>query len=94
MRSADPKDYWARLLPEIDGQKYPILGGIDPYGNTLFNGLQMRRFLHEWTDVSAKARTPEGRDLVAKIDELARRCRDEVHLYIHGRLIAGRYSLI
>ena len=79
---ADPKNCLARLLPEIDGQQYPVLGGIDPYGDTLFNGLQMRRFLLEWADVSARASTSEERDLVAKIDELARRCRDEVHLYI------------
>jgi hypothetical protein len=79
---ADPKNYLAKLLPEIDGEKYPLLGGIDPYGDTVFNGLQMRRFLMERADVSAKASISQERDLVAKIDELARRCRDEVHLYI------------
>jgi hypothetical protein len=79
---ADPKNYLGKLLPDIDGEKYPLLGGIDPYGDTVFNGLQMRRFLLEWADVSAKASMPEERNLVAKIDELARRCRDEVHLYI------------
>lgn len=79
---ADPRNILGKLLTEIDGDKYPLLGGIDPYADTIFNGLQMRRFLLEWSDVSAKASTPEECDLVAKIDELARRCRDEVHLYI------------
>lgn len=79
---ADPKNYLGKLLPEIDGEKCPILGGIDPYGDTIFNGIQMRRFLLEWVEVSAKADTPEERQLVSKVEELARRCRDEVHLYI------------
>jgi hypothetical protein len=79
---ADPKNYLGKLLPEVDGEKYPLLGGIDPYGDTIFNRIQMRRFLLEWIEVSAKAGTPEERQLVSKIEELARRCRDEVHLYI------------
>ena len=33
-------------------------------------------------EVSTKAETAEERQLVSKIEELARRCRDEVHLYI------------
>ena len=79
---ADPKNYLGKLLPEIDEEKCPILGGIDPYGDTVFNGIQMRRFLLEWVEVSAKAGTDEERELVSKIEELARRCRDEIHLYI------------
>jgi hypothetical protein len=69
-------------LPEVGGQKQPLLGGIDPYGDTVFNGIQMYRFLREWLEVSAKTSTPEERALVSKIEELAHRCRDEVHLYI------------
>ena len=79
---ADPKNYLGKLLPEVHGEKYPLLGGIDPYGDTIFNRIQMRRFLLEWIEASAKAGTPEERQLVSKIEELARRCRDEVHLYI------------
>jgi hypothetical protein len=58
------------------------MGGIDPYGDTVFNGIQIRRFLLEWEAVSSNAVTTEERELVSKIEELALRCRDEVHLYI------------
>jgi hypothetical protein len=78
----DPKNYLGKLLPELDGENCPVLGGIDPYGDTIFNRIQMRRFLVEWMEVSTKAETAEERQLVSKIEELARRCRDEVHLYI------------
>jgi hypothetical protein len=79
---ADPKNHLGKLLPQIDDESHPILGGIDPYGDTVFNGVQMRRFLLEWKDVSSNAITTEERELVSKIEELALRCRDEVHLYV------------
>jgi len=79
---ADPKNYLGKLLPQIDDESHPLLGGIDPYGDTVFNGIQIRRFLLEWEAVSSNAVTTEERELVSKIEELALRCRDEVHLYI------------
>ena len=79
---ADPKNYLGKLLPQIDDESHPLLGGIDPYGDTVFNGIQIRRFLLEWEAVSSNAVTTEERELVSKIEDLALRCRDEVHLYI------------
>jgi hypothetical protein len=79
---ADPGNYLGKLLQEKDGDKYPMLGGIDPYGDTIFNGIQIRRFLSEWPQVAAKAGTLEERQLFSKIEELSRRCRDGIHLYI------------
>jgi hypothetical protein len=79
---ADPKNYLGKLLPQIADDSHPLLGGIDPYGDTIFNGIQIRRFLLEWQAVSSNAVTTEERELVSKIEELAVRCRDQVHLYI------------
>jgi hypothetical protein len=79
---ADPKNHLGKLLPQIDDESHPLLGGIDPYGDTVFNGIQIRRFLLEWEVVSSNAVTTEERELVSKITELALRCRDEVHLYV------------
>jgi hypothetical protein len=42
---ADPKNYLGKLLPQINDESHPLLGGIDPYGDTVFNGIQIRRFL-------------------------------------------------
>ena len=78
----DPRNQLGMLLPQLDDENHPILAGIDPYENTIFNGIQMHRFLLEWKDVTAKASTVEERELVTKIEEFALRCRDEVHLYI------------
>ncbi|HXA51669.1 MAG TPA: hypothetical protein VNV86_15240 [Candidatus Acidoferrum sp.] len=54
----------------------------DPYGDTVFNPLQIPRFLSEWADVVLNARTDEDKTLVSQIETLARRCADEVHLYL------------
>jgi len=59
---------------------YPMPAGIDRYGDTVFNRLQIPRFLSEWSDVVSKAQTPEDRDLASEIARLARRCSDEIHL--------------
>ena len=77
---ADPKNLIARLLPVDDASV--LLGGIDPYGDTLFNGRQLNRFLEEWSGVVARTETEEDRELVRRIGHLATRCRDKVHLYL------------
>jgi hypothetical protein len=59
-----------------------MLSSLDPYGDTTLNYLQMRRFLREWTEVTGKPRSPEEKDLVSKVEYLARRCRNEVHVYL------------
>ena len=80
---ADPKDHLARLLPPYEqSASYPLLASIDPYGDTVFNRLQIPRFLSEWAEVVSKARRQEEQWLVSEIDRLARRCSDEVHTYL------------
>ncbi len=39
-------------------------------------------FLAEFADVSSKAQTPEERALVLTIENMAKRARDETHLYL------------
>lgn len=78
----DPKNLLGKLLPEQDDPAHPMLGSIDFYGDTVFNRMQMGRFLTEWTDVATKAGTPEERALVTAVRELALRCQDGVHLYL------------
>jgi hypothetical protein len=78
----DPKNYLGKLLPRNDDDTRPMLASIDPYGDTIFNGIQMRWFLSEWSEISAEAQTPEERELVSKIEAMAHHVRDEVHLYL------------
>ncbi len=80
---ADSKNTLTRLLPSSEkSATYPMLAGIDPYGDTVFNRLQISRFLSEWGDVVKSARMQEDSELVREIEKLARRCSDEVHIYL------------
>lgn len=78
----DPPGLLHRLLPVYDDESFHLLRFVDPYGSTVFNRLQMERFLLEWQRIADKAQTPEEHDLVYRIERLAWRCRNEVHLYL------------
>jgi hypothetical protein len=80
--ATDPVNLLARILPPLDDQSYPMLASIDPYGDTTFNRVQMPRFLAEWSLIAVKAQSPEESALVGEVANMARRCADEVHLYL------------
>jgi hypothetical protein len=61
---------------------YNLLCYIDPYGDTVFNGLQMDVFLSEWERIRGAAQTPEQVEAWTSIRDLARNCREEAHLYL------------
>lgn len=78
----DPKNLLRRLLPALADESFHCLRFIDPYQNTVFNQLQMERLRAELSRVREKAASREEQDLLARIDELARRCQAEAHLYL------------
>ena len=79
---SDTKILLPYLLPEFGDTAYPMLGCIDPYGDTTFNRPQIALFLSEWVAVSSKAKTAEEKELVSSIESLAQQVRDNVHLYL------------
>jgi len=78
----DGKNLLHKLLPSHDDDAHPLLASIDWYGDTVFNNLQMKRFLAEWENLVQRAGSPEEQELVAGIKSLGHRCRDGVHLYL------------
>src|SRR5882762_3840829 len=52
---SDPQNLLGRLLPPNSDESCLLVASIDPYGDTVFNRIQMERFLREWRVVSAKA---------------------------------------
>jgi hypothetical protein len=77
----DTKNLLHRLLTPYQG-KESVLTEIDWYGNTIFNRMQIPRFLSAWRVLSQQAQTPEEATLVGEIRKLAERCESEVHLYL------------
>jgi len=55
---------------------------IDWYGDTVFNHLQMTRFLSQWKLLANHSKTPEEAKIVEDVRALATECESAVHLYI------------
>ena len=70
------------LLPREDDPAYPFLASIDLYGNTVFNWMQMKRFILEWEYVASHAHSAQEQELAATVRRMAARCLNEVHLYL------------
>lgn len=68
-------------MPSCDDESYPLLRFIDPYGDTVFNRMEMQQFLREWRRLSTLARTPDQTGIVRRIERMARRCQEEPHTY-------------
>lgn len=79
----DPKNLLPRMLPSDEqSSAYPMLAGIDLYGDTVFNRIQIPRFLSELEQIASSAQTDEDRTLLSQVETLARRCAAEVHTYL------------
>jgi hypothetical protein len=84
----DQKDLLGPYVPAINDESYHCLRFIDRYGDTYFNRQQMERFRSEWERLAATVREGDeelekaARSLFARVNELARKCDREPHLYL------------
>jgi len=70
------------LVPVTGGEDYSLLSGIDPFGKTVFNHLQMSSFLREWERVQERVRDDSQREAWQKIRDMAETCRHDRDLYL------------
>lgn len=76
---------WVMLHGIVPGNgegAYPLLSGIDPFGKTVFNHLQMAGFLAEWDRVKDRGRDESQIKAWQKVKEMAETCRDDRDLYL------------
>jgi hypothetical protein len=71
-----------RILPLLNENSFQCLRFIDPYGDTVFNRMQMDQFLFEWDQVSRRATTAEEKELLERVKRLAEKCQSKPHLYL------------
>ena len=60
----------------------PLLAEIDWNGDTVFNRLQIPRFLSHWQTLANHSQSPSELRIVEDVKELAVRCEGSVHLYL------------
>lgn len=68
------------LLQGIDRERFPLLGHIDPYGDTVFNSLQVRSLMKELNSWS-----PGVADIETSISRLVEYCKfvlADTHRYL------------
>jgi hypothetical protein len=84
-RLDDARNLLGSVLPGYEDATFHQLRFIDPYGDTVFNRPQMEPFLVEWDRIATRPLDVERRRVVDQVARLARRCSEEVHLYLRFR---------
>jgi hypothetical protein len=74
----------ARLWP-ISDPSFPLLQYIDPYGNVIFNGMQMPEVRKELELLVEKSSSDEQKTVLRRIHDLAVRCQDHPHKFLRFR---------
>jgi hypothetical protein len=70
------------VIPSRDERDFPLLRGVDPFGKTVFNHLQMEIFLEEWNRVRDRAEDDSQKEAWQKIKEMAETCKEDRDLYL------------
>jgi len=71
-----------RVIPPVSDASYACLRFIDPYGDTIFNRLQIPVFIEELNCLAGTAETKEEKHFLKELLKLAQKCRDEPHFYL------------
>ena len=78
----DPHGIICRLLPMGD-EHFALLRYVDPYGDTVFNRLQMEQILKELEQLKkSRGRSAEEMEYIRQLEDMARQCQSEPHLYL------------
>jgi hypothetical protein len=81
-QAGDPMNHLHRLLPGPEDPAYVLVNFIDWYGDTIFNRLQMPRFVVEWARLRDAAVSIGAADLHSRVIAMTERCNAEVHVYL------------
>lgn len=79
--AADSNEVILARVEKLDGGGLALAHFIDPWGNTVFNRLQIPALLHD-LDLLALGAPEEDRSVINHIRRLARRTLEEPHLYL------------
>jgi hypothetical protein len=75
-------DFSNALLPSPDDTRFICLRFIDPYGDTIFNRMQMPTVIGELRDLKVASDNQERDAIIDRLVELACLCQEEPHLYL------------
>jgi hypothetical protein len=70
------------VVPDGANTDFLLLSGIDQFGKTVFNHLQMEAFLKEWERAKDRARDESEKEAWQKVKDMAETCRQDRDLYL------------
>jgi hypothetical protein len=70
------------VVPPSTDPNYVLLSGVDPFGKTVFNHLQMEAFLKEWERVRERVRDDSQLEAWQRVKQMAETCRQDRDLYL------------
>jgi hypothetical protein len=70
------------VVPANSHEDFVLLSGIDRFGKTVFNHLQMKAFLQEWERAKDRVRDESQLEAWEKVKQMAETCRDDRDLYL------------
>src|ERR1700680_568568 len=70
------------VVPPTSHDYFLLLSGIDPFGKTVFNHLQMEPFLKEWDRAKDRVRDDTQLQAWEKVKQMAETCRHDRDLYL------------
>ena len=70
------------VLPGAGDAGFVLLSGVDPFGKTVFNHVQMEAFLKEWDRAKDRVRDDSQLDAWNKVKQMAEACRQDRDLYL------------
>jgi hypothetical protein len=70
------------VVPATSHDDFVLLSGIDPFGKTVFNHLQMEPFLKEWDRAKDRVRDDTQLEAWQKVKQMAETCRHDRDLYL------------
>lgn len=71
---------WMKTLQHVDADRFPFLGSLLPYADTMFNSRQTVRLRQEIADQSVRELL--GHDAVAEIESFCLQVESGSHLYL------------
>jgi hypothetical protein len=78
----DLESLLARLFPSWEDASFHCLRYIDPWGETIFNHLQMDELISELQRIRAKTAIEAERAFIDAIEGMATRCKEGEHRYL------------
>lgn len=75
-------DFSSAILSGVDREKFPILSYVDPYGDTIFNQLQVSQLCIELSLLKKMMENDHDQLIVEQLELLCKKSLVEPHLYL------------